>query len=143
MCTVKFLVKLHALCVHCSHCDEPVAYQNTSLLLCLQAYVDLFTKSMEVELRTTGVTMQNMAPLFVATKMSKIRKPSLSAPSAAQWARAAIKHIGYETTSSPYWFHALQWYCVARVPSFFVHNYVLNLHKGFRNRWYKKQGKAQ
>ena len=105
--------------------------------------MDLFTKSMQVELSTSGVTMQNMAPLFVATKMSKIRKPRLDAPSAAQWARAAVKHIGYETTSSPYWFHALEWYCFARVPSFLLNNYLLNMHKGFRRAWYKKQAKAQ
>ena len=98
---------------------------------------------MQVELATSGVIIQNMAPLFVATKMSKIRKPRLDAPSAAQWARAAVKHVGYETISSPYWFHALQWYVIAKAPCSLMNYYILNLHLGFRQQWYKKHAKAQ
>ena len=106
--------------------------------LCVQAYVDVFTKSMQLEVAASGVVIQNMAPLFVATKMSKIRKPRLDAPSASQWARAAVRHIGYETTSSPWWFHALQWYVIVRVPASLPNNYILNLHLGLRKRWYNK-----
>ncbi|KAL3133117.1 hypothetical protein ABBQ38_007016 [Trebouxia sp. C0009 RCD-2024] len=110
----------------------------TSVYAGTKAYVDMFTKSMQVELAASGVIMQNMAPLFVATKMSKIRKSRLDAPSATQWARAAVRHIGYETTCSPYWFHAFQWYCMARGPTSLLNYYVLNLHLGFRKGWYKK-----
>ncbi len=52
--------------------------------------------------------VQNQAPLFVATKMSKIRRARLDAPSPATWAAAAVAQIGQETSASPYWFHALQ-----------------------------------
>ena len=109
------------------------------LIRCVQAYVDLFTKSMAVEVASFGVTIQNMAPLFVATKMSKIRTPSVAAPSPAQWARAAVRHIGYETTSCPYWFHAFEWYCISSAPAWVVNMYVLNLHLGMRSRYYKKK----
>lgn len=116
----------------------------TSVYAGTKAYVGQFTKSMQVELAASGVIYQNMAPLFVATKMSKIRKPSVAAPSPAQWARAAVKHIGYETTSSPYWFHALQWYIIAAAPAWLINMYLLNLHLGMRKRYYKKKGaKAQ
>ena len=110
----------------------------------MQAYVDVFTRSMQAELAASGVTYQNMAPLFVATKMSKIRKPSIAAPSPAQWARSAVKHIGYETISCPYWFHAVEWYCIAVAPAWLMNMYVLNMHLGMRQRYYKKQNaKAQ
>ena len=106
--------------------------------------MDLFTKSLQGELATSGVTVQNMAPLFVATKMSKIRRASLGAPSAAQWARAAVRHIGYETTSTPYWFHALQWYSISIAPAWLINWYVLNMHLGIRKRYFKKRNaKAQ
>ena len=112
--------------------------------LCMQAYVDVFTRSMQAELAASGVTYQNMAPLFVATKMSKIRKPSIAAPSPAQWARSAVKHIGYETISCPYWFHAVEWYCIAVAPAWLMNMYVLNMHLGMRKRYYKKKNaKAQ
>lgn len=110
----------------------------------MQAYVDLFTKSLQGELASSGVTVQNMAPLFVATKMSKIRRPGLGAPSAAKWARSAIRHVGYETTSCPYWFHALQWFVMSSAPARLVNWYVLNMHLGIRSRYYKKRNaKAQ
>ena len=73
-----------------------------------KAYVDCLSRSLDVELARFGVRVQNQAPLFVATKMSKIRRASLAAPSPQQWARAAVRQIGYETTSSPFWYHALQ-----------------------------------
>ena len=149
------VLPVSALACMCSHACMRVRFgffarchstiKHTFLQACycfLQAYVDVFTKSMQVELATSGVIMQNMAPLFVATKMSKIRKSRLDAPSATQWARAAVKHIGFETTSSPYWFHAFQWYCMSRGPTSLLNYYVLNLHLGFRKGWYKKH-KAQ
>ncbi len=66
-------------------------------------YVDMFSKSLDLECRGGGITVQNMAPGFVATKLAKIRHASLEAPSPATWAAAAVRHIGYEVTSSPYW----------------------------------------
>jgi NAD(P)-dependent dehydrogenase (short-subunit alcohol dehydrogenase family) len=68
-----------------------------------QMYVDMFSKSLDLECRGGGITVQNMAPGFVATKLAKIRHASLEAPSPATWAAAAVRHIGYEVTSSPYW----------------------------------------
>ena len=41
--------------------------------------------------------------MYVATKMSKIRRPTLDAPSPATWVKAAVAHIGYEPTQCPYW----------------------------------------
>lgn len=93
---------------------------------------------MQVEYAQSGISIQNMAPLFVATKMSKIRKARIDAPSATQWANAAVKHIGFETTSSPWWFHALQWYFISIGPVLVLNGYTLNLHLGMRRRYYKK-----
>ena len=68
-----------------------------------KAYVDMFARSLHLECAKWGITVQNQAPAYVATKMSKIRKPTLDAPSPANWVAAAVKHIGYEPTSVPYW----------------------------------------
>ena len=97
---------------------------------------------MQVEYAQSGISIQNMAPLFVATKMSKIRKARIDAPSATQWANAAVKHIGFETTSSPWWFHALQWYFISIGPVSVLNGYTLNLHLGMRRRYYKKIAKT-
>lgn len=68
----------------------------------LQAYVDMFSKSLDLEYRQFGITCHNQAPAYVATKMSKIRKPTMDAPSPANWVKAAIAHIGYEPTQCPF-----------------------------------------
>ena len=73
-------------------------------MLCCQAYVDMFSKSLNLEYAKFGISVQNQAPAFVATKMSKIRKARLDAPTPAKWVESAIKHIGYEATSCPYWY---------------------------------------
>ncbi len=66
-------------------------------------YVDMFSKSLNLEYRRFGISVQNQAPGFVATKLAKIRKATIEAPTPATWANAAVRHIGYEPTSSPYW----------------------------------------
>lgn len=38
-----------------------------------KAYVDCFSRSLDGEYAPLGVRVQNQAPMFVATKMSKIR----------------------------------------------------------------------
>ena len=68
-----------------------------------QMYVDMFSRSLDLEYRGSGISVQNQAPGFVATKLSKIRKPTIDAPTPDVWAKAAVRHVGYESTSSPYW----------------------------------------
>lgn len=67
-----------------------------------QAYVDMFSKSLGLEYKQYGISVHNQAPAYVATKMSKIRKPSADAPSPKDWVAAAVKHIGYEPTQCPF-----------------------------------------
>ena len=64
----------------------------------------MFSKSLNLEYANYGISVQNQAPMYVATKMSKIRRPTLDAPSPKAWVADAIKHVGYEATSCPYWY---------------------------------------
>ena len=64
----------------------------------------MFSKSLNLEYASYGISVQNQAPMYVATKMSKIRRPTLDAPSPKDWVADAIKHVGYEATSCPYWY---------------------------------------
>ena len=76
---------------------------------------------------------------MVTTKISKIRKPRLDAPTPKAWARAAVKQIGYETDRTPYWSHGLMLMFIKSVgPVWAVNAFVTSLHKGMRKRFYKK-----
>ena len=109
----------------------------------MQAYLDQLARSLSLEYRSYGISFQNQAPLYVATKMSKIRRPSLTAPSPQTWVNAAVAHIGYETIITPYWVHGLMWWAISLVPEQFLNAYVLRLHLGIRKRWQAKQKRSQ
>ena len=103
-----------------------------------KAYVDMFAKSLDLECAKWNVHVQNQAPAYVATKMSKIRKPTLDAPSPAKWVSAAVRAIGYEPTSCPYWYHGAMWAAVTDTPLAVTNAYLLKFHEWLRSRYYKK-----
>jgi 17beta-estradiol 17-dehydrogenase / very-long-chain 3-oxoacyl-CoA reductase len=109
-----------------------------------KAYINQFTRSMDEELKEYNVRVQDQCPFFVTTKISKIRKPRLDAPTPRAWARAAVKQIGYETDRTPYWSHGLMLLAIRSVcPDWAVSAYVHSLHKSFRRRFYKKQAQKK
>ena len=103
-----------------------------------KAYVDMFAKSLDLECAKWNVHVQNQAPAYVATKMSKIRKPTLDAPSPAKWVAAAVRAIGHEPTSCPYWYHGAMWAAVTDTPLAVTNAYLLKFHEWLRARYYKK-----
>lgn len=60
----------------------------------------------------------------MTTKLSKIKKVSLFTPNPAAFARASVKAIGYEASTSPYWTHALQLALMGALPSFITSTVV-------------------
>ncbi|KAK9918351.1 hypothetical protein WJX75_003413 [Coccomyxa subellipsoidea] len=103
-----------------------------------KAYVDMFSKSLDLEYRQFGISCHNQAPAYVATKMSKIRKPTMDAPSPANWVKAAIAHIGYEVTQCPFPYHGAMWGIVSSAPLSVVNLYLLHFHLLLRKKYYKK-----
>merc|ERR1712039_1045848 len=85
-----------------------------------KGFIENFSKSLKAELAPFKIHVQAQAPLFVATKMAKIRKTSLTVPSPAAYARSAVAHIGFEDTVSPYWSHALQLWSIRQLPEWLV-----------------------
>lgn len=51
-----------------------------------------------------------MSPAFVATAMSRIRKPSLFAPDPVHFARKAVATIGIKESTNAYLPHVIQVY---------------------------------
>uniref|UniRef100_A0A7N0UVF1 Uncharacterized protein n=1 Tax=Kalanchoe fedtschenkoi TaxID=63787 RepID=A0A7N0UVF1_KALFE len=105
-----------------------------------KAYVDQLSRSLHVEYKSHGIDVQCQVPLYVATRMASrvaaIHEPTMFAPSAEEYARAAIKRIGYEARSMPYWGHALQWHLASAFPEFLVNlwRYSIGIRKRQRCR---------
>lgn len=119
------------------------ASRNPSPLLSLysgcKSFIELFSQSLDSEYRSKGIHVQVQTPLFVATKLAKIRKASLTVPSPAGYAKAAVRFIGYEDSVSPYWSHAFQLYLMSAMHKSLLHSIVFGMHAGLRKRGLKKK----
>ena len=108
-----------------------------------KAYMVNLTTSLSREYSGKGIRFQVQCPSFVTSKLSKIRQPSLMVPSPSTYVNAAVKAIGYETVSIPYWPHAVQ-YAVSRLlPESVVAWYIMRVHQDLRKRALKKKEKQQ
>mmetsp|Transcript_17962 Transcript_17962/g.55247 ORF Transcript_17962/g.55247 Transcript_17962/m.55247 type:complete len:316 (-) Transcript_17962:46-993(-) len=98
-----------------------------------------FTKSLHYELKPKHIDVQVQTPLWVTTKLAKIRKTSLTVPSPAAYAKCALKFIGYEPCASPYWMHAFQLAVMDLLPTALGVAIVSNMHHAIRKKGMKKE----
>merc|ERR1711916_327552 len=104
-----------------------------------KAYVDFFSRALNVEYAQYGVHVQCQIPFFVTTKLAKIRKSNLFIPTPASFARASITKIGYEASIVPYWSHAIQAYVFSWFPIFFANSKLMGDHLSLRKRALKRK----
>jgi len=103
-----------------------------------KSYIEQFSESLASEVASKGVHVQVQSPLYVATKLAKIRNSSLTVPTPEGYAKAAIKMIGYETCSSPYWSHGLLMGIAALFPRSVSAWFVRGQHLSIRKRALQK-----
>ncbi|XP_043527780.1 very-long-chain 3-oxoacyl-CoA reductase-like isoform X1 [Frieseomelitta varia] len=72
-----------------------------------KAYVIKLSHDLAAEAEPHGVTVQCIIPGLVATKMSKIKKPTWMAPSPETFVKSTLKTIGIETCTTGYLPHFL------------------------------------
>ena len=82
-------------------------------------------------------------PLYVATKMASIRKSSFMVPSADTYARAAVRHIGYEPRCTPYWPHSVMWFLISILPESLIDNFRLGMCIKIRKKGLAKDAKKK
>lgn len=104
-----------------------------------KSYVAMFSKAMNAELKDKGIHVQCQIPLFVATKLAKIRKASLTVASPSGYARAAVAAIGFETIVSPFWSHALQLWALQCLPEWLGTAITMSMHQEIRKKGMKKE----
>eukprot|EP01062_Namystynia_karyoxenos_P008927 TRINITY_DN13155_c0_g1_i1.p2 TRINITY_DN13155_c0_g1~~TRINITY_DN13155_c0_g1_i1.p2 ORF type:complete len:350 (+),score=148.94 TRINITY_DN13155_c0_g1_i1:87-1052(+) len=107
-----------------------------------KCYINMFTKSLAAEYaHIPGLSFQCQSPLFVTSKLSKIRRTSLTTPSPAGYAKAAVRAIGYEVECSPYWAHAAQLAVLLALPEGVSNSIQGRMHKDIRHRALKRAKK--
>ncbi|EQC26527.1 hypothetical protein SDRG_15620 [Saprolegnia diclina VS20] len=113
----------------------PLLAEYSAAKKCIEQY----TLGLAGEYAAKNIHIQCQTPMFVTSKLSKIRHASFMVPSPSTYAKAAVANIGYETVTSPYWPHALQLYIFSLFPDFIVSKLALSSHLGLRARALKKQ----
>jgi 17beta-estradiol 17-dehydrogenase / very-long-chain 3-oxoacyl-CoA reductase len=72
-------------------------------------------------------------PLYVATKMSPVKGASPFIPSPEEYARAALRCVGYEARCVPYWRHSVQWFLASLAPDAALNHWRLQTGLQKRN----------
>merc|ERR1712050_507443 len=106
-----------------------------------KSFIEMFSKGLKAELAAFNVTVHAQTPLFIATKMAKIRKTSITVPSPTAYVRTAVAHIGYEDSVSPYWSHALQLWALRQLPEWVNIKIGLTMHLPIRKAGMKKEAR--
>lgn len=105
-----------------------------------KAYVDFFSKSLNTEYASKGIDVSCHIPYFVTTKLAKIRHASITVPTPAAYAKAAVKAIGSGASVTPVLAHKLQHFLINCVlPMSLVKMVLQKMHLGIRKKAYKKK----
>jgi len=106
-----------------------------------KSYIAMFSKALNKEYHKFNIHVQCQVPMFVATKLAKIKRASLFVASPAGYAKAAVAAIGYEAVVSPFWTHALQIWALTNLPEWIIAGLTLQMHLGIRKAGMRKEGK--
>eukprot|EP00536_Pseudo-nitzschia_multiseries_P003990 jgi/Psemu1/64411/estExt_Genemark1.C_640017 len=103
-----------------------------------KSFIEKFSRALNAEYKSKGVTCQCQIPFYVATKLAKQRK-SLMVPSPPEFVALAIKWVGYDDcVVSPFLLHAIQGWILDILPNSVVAKIIMNMHLAIRKRGLKK-----
>jgi 17beta-estradiol 17-dehydrogenase / very-long-chain 3-oxoacyl-CoA reductase len=107
-----------------------------------KSFVEKFSRALNAEYASKGVTCQCQAPFYVATKLAKLRK-SLTVPTPTEYAHMGVKFIGYADSAlvQPFWIHAVQGWLMKQIPDFILAPGIKSMHMSIRAAGLKKDAR--
>jgi len=106
-----------------------------------KSFLEKFSRALNAEYASKGITCQCQVPFYVATKLAKMRK-SLMVPTPKEYVNAAIKYIGHgDAVVSPILLHALQGYVLDHLPEWMVVKIINGMHLTIRKKGIKKDAR--
>ncbi|XP_039082713.1 very-long-chain 3-oxoacyl-CoA reductase [Hyaena hyaena] len=106
-----------------------------------KAFVDFFSQCLHEEYRSKGIFVQSVLPFYVATKLSKVRKPTLDTPSAETYVKSALQTVGLQSRTTGYLIHSLMGSIISAMPTWLYFKIIMNMGKSTRARYLKKAKK--
>ncbi|KAF1762483.1 hypothetical protein GCK72_010745 [Caenorhabditis remanei] len=95
-------------------------------------YVSWLTAILRKEYEHQGITIQTIAPMMVATKMSKVKRTSFFTPDGAKFAKSALNTVGNASDTTGYISHQLQLELMDLIPTFIRDKILTNMSVGTR-----------
>lgn len=140
-----FLKKNAGAVINISSAGSIVPHELHAVYAASKAYLNKLNDDLRLEYESKGISFQVQLPYFVVSNMSKIKKSSLTVPTSDSYAYYAVKNIGYSGQISPHPIHALIFFVLNFVPSYFLEKYIGKLHQTIRKKAMKKyeSSKAQ
>ncbi|XP_049635750.1 very-long-chain 3-oxoacyl-CoA reductase [Suncus etruscus] len=106
-----------------------------------KAFVDFFSQCLHEEYKNKGIFVQSVLPYYVATKLSKIRKPTLDKPSAGTYVKSAIKTVGMWSRTNGYPIHSIMGAIISMLPSWLYMKITMDMNKSVKAIYMKKHKK--
>ncbi|KAF7847417.1 hypothetical protein BT93_L2984 [Corymbia citriodora subsp. variegata] len=96
------------------------SYPLQTLYASTKTFMAIFSRSISLEYKEAGIDIQCQVPLFIATKMTMLRRRSMLVPSAEMFSGASVRWIGHERQCNPYWLHAVQGFVLHAIDAFTI-----------------------
>ncbi|KAM6589492.1 hypothetical protein CsatA_012097 [Cannabis sativa] len=123
------------------------SYPLFTLYAATKAYLAMLSRSISVEYKHSGIDIQCQIPVFVATKMTKLKESSIFIASPETYSKASVRSIGYEQICTPYWAHSLQWFIANALPDTLLNwgilSYFVAVNKVAKLKESKKKAEQQ
>ncbi|XP_030621136.1 very-long-chain 3-oxoacyl-CoA reductase-A [Chanos chanos] len=105
-----------------------------------KAFVDFFSRGLHAEYKCKGIIIQSVLPFFVATKMTKIRKPTLDKPTPDRYVAAELTTVGVQDQTNGYFPHAVMgWVTTVLAPIQLVIYLGMRMNKGQRAGYLRRR----
>ncbi|KAG1933245.1 very-long-chain 3-oxoacyl-CoA reductase-A [Pimephales promelas] len=105
-----------------------------------KAFVDYFSRGLHAEYKSKGIIIQSVLPFFVATKMTRIRKPTLDKPTPERYVAAELNTVGLQDQTNGYFPHAVMgWVIAVLAPIQLVICLGLRLNKSQRGGYLRRR----
>ncbi|EEF47584.1 very-long-chain 3-oxoacyl-CoA reductase 1 [Ricinus communis] len=115
------------------------SYPLNAIYASTKAYLAMFSSCISLEYKDQGIDIQCQIPLFVATKMTRIKKSNLIIASPKMYAKASIRWIGYEKLCTPFWSHSVQWLILKALPEELLDRSLFRHYIGLRKKGMEKE----
>uniref|UniRef100_A0A673GJ83 3-ketoacyl-CoA reductase n=1 Tax=Sinocyclocheilus rhinocerous TaxID=307959 RepID=A0A673GJ83_9TELE len=105
-----------------------------------KAFVDFFSLGLQAEYKCKGIIIQSVLPFFVATKMTRIRKPTLDKPTPERYVAAELTTVGLQDQTNGYFPHAVMgWVITVLAPIKLVLYLGLRMNKAQRGGYLRRR----